>query len=160
MEDETPAAQLIAGSWLLNVPEHSAAAQSRLKSLAEGRDERVAALAVSQLWRLKLAGATAADVRRWETLLAKMPAKTRAGGWFMIARAHARLGEPKTAAAAAMRVPVHFPMSRSLAAESLLLAGVQLKKAGLASEAKSVFQEIVNDYATTTAAAIAGAELK
>ena len=51
-------------------------------------------------------------------------------------------------------------MNRSLAAESLLLAGVQLKKAGLAGEAKSVFQEIVNDYGSTDPARIAAAEIK
>ena len=109
LEDERPVAGLIAGSWLLNVPEHAAAAKTKLQSLTEHKDQRVAALATAQLWRLQLAGVTAAEVARWETLLQKMPSQTRAGGWHMLAQGYARINQPKLAAAAALRVPVHFP---------------------------------------------------
>lgn len=159
LKDDRPAAQVIAASWLLNSPDQRDAAKAKLTDLSTGSDPRVASLAQSQLWRLQVTTATKAEATRWRTTLEKTPIELQPGRWFMVAQALAQNNEHEQAAVAAMRVPILFPTSHSLAAESLLLAGRELKKAGIADEAASIFREIVNTYSTSTAAAIAKAEL-
>lgn len=155
LQEDNLTAQLIAASWLLNDLKHRDSAVVRLKAIAKDDDPRLSSLAASQLWRLETATAKSTDLDRWKVLIEKMPRDLRAGPWFLLAQGLAQQSRFEESAAAAMHVPALFPKNRSLSAEALLLAGSQLKRAGVVDEAENLFREVATKFPGTAASTIA-----
>lgn len=157
---DSPAAVLLGASYLLTNAADSQAAAQALRGLAKGGDEQVAALAESQLWRLDIPRVSVDGVERWEEGLEQIPESLRAGPYFVIGEALARLGEHDRAALAYLRVPVLHETNRQLAARALVSAAQAVSKAGQAEEARRLLNEVVADYADTPQRAEAEALLR
>jgi hypothetical protein len=120
---------LIGASWLLPTA-HRAKSMDALRGLLASDDPRIAHLAAAQLWRTRMAAATAEDVARWQEQIRRMPSAIRAGPTFVVAQALDRLDRPTDAALAFLQLPILFPLQRELAGQSLLDAARQLEKLG------------------------------
>lgn len=142
---ENTLAALIAASWLLPTRERPSAVQ-KLRGLTSHSDARIALLAEAQLWRAQPT-ATADDVARWRQILDRIPVSLRAGPYYVLGQALARLGEGRQAALAFLRVPMLYPRQRALAAEALLAAGRELERLDRNDEAAQLYRELVTQYA-------------
>ena len=147
-ENSVPAAQLLGASFLLGSPAQAEAAQ-RLRELRQHPEPHIAALATMQLWRLGVGRAAAHTLREWSRQLENMPEAVRAGGYYLLAEAHARLGQESQAALAYWRLPLLYPWHRDLAARALLEVGRQAFKAGHPKEARRAWREASTDYGDT-----------
>ena len=152
-------AVLLGGSWLLNSG-HRAAATAALQRLLTDADRRVAQLADAQLWRTRIAAATAEDLKRWEAAIGRMPPELRGGPYYVLAQGLAAAGNSEQAALAFLRIPILHPDDRRLAAAALLSAARELEKTGQRSEAAGLYQELVQRYAASAEAAEAAGRLE
>ncbi len=75
------------------------------------------------------------------------------GAHALVATALARKQQPEQAAVHWMKTVILFPGDDALTAESLVNAARQLEQLGRDSEAVSLLQETMRDYASTAAAA-------
>ncbi len=141
---ENSIASLIAASWLLSTRERTSAVQT-LRELTSHTDPRIALLAEAQLWRTQ-PSADAAEVARWRRIITRIPEPLRAGPYFVLGQALARVGESQQAALAFLRTPLLYPQQRKLAAESLLAAGRELEQLSRADEAAHVYRELLTNY--------------
>lgn len=112
------------------------------------------------MWRLDIPRVSVDGVERWEEGLEQIPESLRAGPYFVIGEALARLGEHDRAALAYLRVPVLHETNRQLAARALVSAAQAVSKAGQAEEARRLLNEVVADYADTPQRAEAEALLR
>ncbi len=144
-QKDVPAMALLGASWLMNSAERGTA-QDTLRQLATGADAPVAMLAEAQRWRSQIVTATETETVAWQRRIDQFPARLRAGPYFLLGRALARLNQHEAAALALMHIPILYPIQYDLAAEALLLAGQQLQRAGQEVEARSVYRELVDDY--------------
>jgi tetratricopeptide (TPR) repeat protein len=144
LESDNDAAALIAASWLLATREQSSAAE-KLRELALAGDARIALLAEAQRWRIG-AAATEAEIARRLSIVERMPEPLRAGPYFLIGQAQARLKQAPGAALTLLRVPVLYPQHRELAAESLLAAARHLEQNDRREEALRVYRELITEY--------------
>lgn len=126
---ESPVARLLGSSWLLAVGQPGPAVAT-LERLTTERDTRVALLAETQLWRTRLPTLSANDATKWETMLLRLPESLRAGPYYTLGQAWARLDDADRAALAYLRVPVLYPEHRSLSAQAQTAAQAVMKKAG------------------------------
>ena len=160
MESPTaPAAALMGASWLLSTARRDQALNV-LRQLAADQDSRVALLAEAQQWRVQLVTASAEDIARWESVIARLDGSLRAGPYFLLGHALARQSDPVRAALAFLRVPILHPEHQDLAAESLLMAGDQLTLAGNRDGAATVFRELMQKHPDHVLAAAAEQRLR
>jgi tetratricopeptide (TPR) repeat protein len=150
--EDQPAAALIGASWLLSTSRRGAALKV-LQRQARNEDPRVAALSRAQVWRTEIVTSTPDEVTRWSTLVEQAPAIVRAGPYLMLGRAWSHCGKSEEAALAAMRVPILYADSRSLAADALVTAAGELVKLDRRREAINLYREAVQSYPEATAAA-------
>lgn len=139
MEDSS-AATLLGASWRIALGKHQGV-QEPLRKLTTHRDSRIALLAESQLWRLRLATAAESDVESWERVVRRMPTALRAGPYYVVGQAWAKLDQHDRAALAWMRIPIEFPGQRGLAARAIELAAEQLDLAQLPDQGNQLRRE-------------------
>ncbi len=139
--DPAPAMKLTAASWMLG-GEKRKDAIALLEKLAQGASRRIASLAESQLWRIKLSTATALETQRWLDRAAGFPEDLRAGPYFVAAQAAARNNLHTKAAEAWMQVALMHPLQASLATEAQFLAARQLQRGGVNGDAIALFERI------------------
>ncbi|MBM4000227.1 MAG: tetratricopeptide repeat protein [Planctomycetes bacterium] len=153
------AMRLVGASHLLASPS-SGAARDALVKLDAAADPRVARLAAAQLWRTEVATSTLGGLERWAEGIERIEADLRAGPYFVLGSALARHAQVDKAALALLRVPIHFPGERVLAAESLWAAARLLDKESRTDEASILYGELSADYPETAPAAPARTRLQ
>jgi tetratricopeptide (TPR) repeat protein len=139
------ALRLMGASWLLSSARRGEAS-TVLSQLSSDAEARVAFLATAQSWRTEVATASDGIIAKWQGLLERMPEPLRAGPYFIMADALARRGKQNDAALSWMRIPILYPHQRQLAAEALWNAANQLERLNQASEAITLYREIVNQH--------------
>jgi tetratricopeptide (TPR) repeat protein len=140
-----PTLQLIGASWLIGGPERAKATQI-LQKLATDGDPGVAGLAAAQLWRMEIGSADETKVASWERRIMQMPNPLRAGPYYVLATAQARLKETQPAAVNWMRIPILFPQQDALSAASLYKCASLLHNDGQTDEARTLWTELLQDY--------------
>jgi len=143
---ESPAARLLGASWLSG-SSRQADVDAALQSLADSKDRRIAGLARIERWRSRLATASTGDLEQWSRELSALPAEIQSVGWYVLGDGYARHDEPERAAIAYLKPPLLFRQQRALAADGLLAAAGQLEVLGQTEEAKSLYREILRDFA-------------
>lgn len=161
LNSKAPPAQILGASWLLGGAQRSEATAA-LDGLVTSKtvDPRVRSLAQIQLWRTKLVSAKLDEVQRWQGTVEQMPREVRAGGYFVVGEALARLDQPEGAALALLRIPLVYNQQRGMAADALLAAAKQQEKLGHREEAAGLYREVVSGYSRTLAAGEAKAKLE
>ncbi len=140
-----PVLQLMAASWHLGGPKRSDAIQV-LKKLANDFEPRIANLAAAQLWRTELTNVNPGQLKKWIQRIAQMPKDLRAGPYFVLGSAQSRLKMTDQAAINFMRIPILYPQHPNLAAASLYKCGNLMHNEQRTEEAKSIWNELMNDY--------------
>lgn len=158
LQDESNVARLVAASWLIGTNQRAEAI--RALQTIDDSDRRITLLAAAQLWRTKVVTATTDDLSRWETQIAQLPESLRAGPYFVEGQASAKLKRHEQAALSFLRIPIHFPQHRSLAARALVSAARELQKLGLLESARPLYQEVISQYAESSDATVAQQELQ
>jgi tetratricopeptide (TPR) repeat protein len=140
-----PAARLLGASWLLAGADRQQAINV-LTSLSTDLDPRIAQLAAAQLWRTKLATATAADLQRWTTQLERMPGELRAGPLLVLGDVYLRLQQPDDALLAWLEAALVEPQRATLAAEGLLSAAAAMEKQNRTDDAARLYRELASSH--------------
>jgi len=140
-----PAAQLLAGSWLLAGAERARAIAS-LKALSSDLDPRIAHLASAQLWRTTLVTASPEEMVRWQAHVNRMPAELRSGPLLILGDGLARNEQPEDALLAYLQVTLVYPQRETLAGEGLLSAARTMEKLSRAEDAVRLYRELRNKY--------------
>jgi tetratricopeptide (TPR) repeat protein len=145
-----PIRSLLAASWLLESGQR-AGARDALRKLETSDDPRgLAWLARAQSLRLADEKTDAADLRRFEDLLLRIPPSVRNGPRFALAGALERRGDHAGAAITWLWIPFVHGKDSDLAPEALVRAGSAAAKAGLVQDADRLFAEAVTKYPGTT----------
>lgn len=153
---QVPLARLLGASWLLPIRRTEAmAALEQIQRI----DGPLAQLATIQLWRARLATASAVDAQAWQQALEQMPLAVQPVGWFVLGDLWARHGQPSAAARAYLKVPILFRAQRAMAADALLAAGQQLEKMQQRDQALELYRELVRDYGHLPPAQVARRQL-
>lgn len=147
LADESPAARLLAASWLLQGPGAKRAAETlaELQTL----DQRIGWMARAQLWRLK-EKPTGEEIQRFRTLIGRMPASIRSGPQFALAASLAAHGDHEEAALAYLWVAYVYAPGGDLAAESLLRAAQASRRCGFSADSDKIYAEVVQVYPGTS----------
>lgn len=161
LHGKAPAAQVLGASWSLTGSQRNAA-MTALDGLAGSKtvDPRVRSLAQIQLWRTKLISARQDEVQRWQSALEQMPVEIRAGGYFVVGEALARLKQSEDAALAYLHVPLVHNQQRAMAAGALVAAAKEHEKLGRGEQAAGLYREVLSGYSRTAAAEEARAWLE
>ncbi|MGI8978912.1 MAG: tetratricopeptide repeat protein [Pirellulaceae bacterium] len=161
LHSKAPAAQVLGASWLLTGPQRSAA-MTALDGLAGSKtvDVRIRSLAQIQLWRTKLVSAKREDVQRWQSAIEQMPAEVRAGGYFVVGDALARLNQSEDAALAYLHIPLVYNQQRAMAADALIATAKEHEKLERGEQAAGLYREVLSGYSRTAAAEEARAWLE
>jgi tetratricopeptide (TPR) repeat protein len=146
--DQRPAAALIAASHLLSTNHHSAAL-GRLRQLARDPDERIAFLALAQVWRTTAVRADQAQLAQWQATIERMPEPLRAGPYYVLGAAEAQHRRWEQAALAWLRTAILYPEHRNLAAQALLGAGRSLERLDRPEQSAQLYRELIKDYPNT-----------
>lgn len=146
----SPAARLIAASWLLTGVRRANAADV-LRQLAADQDTRIAQLATFQIVRTQVHDADDPTLARWESEIDRLPISLRGGPYYLLATAHGHRRHDAAALLAWMQVGMQYPQQRELAAESLFQAARSLDRLGRADEAQIVTEELRTRFADTVA---------
>jgi tetratricopeptide (TPR) repeat protein len=154
-----PVASLMGASWLLSTSARPAAIDA-LQRLARHPDERIRVLARAQLWRTQLVQMTKDRVEDWQQDVERMPVELRAGPYYVLGRAHARLQHHDQAALALLRVPLLYPQERELSGDALLGAAEALARSGAPDDAVRLYQQLIDDHPASAAAQQAAAHLQ
>jgi tetratricopeptide (TPR) repeat protein len=157
--DDVPAARLLAASYLLATGLREKAI-GELQKIVQADKSRVALLAEAQLWRVKVATASAEAVQQWARRVESIPQPLRGGPHYVVGQARAKLGDHDQAAIAFMHVPILFSHQSGLAAESLLAAGRSLTYSKRNTAAARLFHEVIRDYPKLPVAAEAQQRLE
>lgn len=145
LADGRPVARLLGASHLLTTARRQDALE-QLELLTREKDARLAILATAQYWRASVASADADRVAGWQRRVTDVPETLRAGPWWVIGRAWARLEDVERAALAMLHVPVLYPQERALSADALLSAAQLLDAAGQPAAAMRLNQELISRY--------------
>jgi tetratricopeptide (TPR) repeat protein len=140
---QPPLARLLGASWLLATQRGTATAALTQLQQTEGP---LAQLATIQLWRTRLASASAAEAQAWQQTLEQMPLALQPAGWYVLGDLWARCEQPSAAARAYLKVPILFRAQRAMAADALLAAAQQLEKMQQRDQALELYRELVRDY--------------
>jgi hypothetical protein len=143
--------RLLGASWLLGTAQRSRALET-LQTLTTDAEPRVALLAAAQMWRVETLTARGAELDRWEQMLERLPESLRSGPYFVLAEAQARQQQAEAAALNFLRVPIHYPHQKQLAAEALWRAASQLEILGKQSEAETLYREILAEHGQSPSA--------
>jgi hypothetical protein len=145
--DDSPAARLMAASWLLTSREGKRAAEtlSELQTL----DQRIGWMARAQLWRINR-NPTPEEVQRFRTLIGRMPAPIRSGPQFALAAGLAAQGNHEEAALAYLWIAYVYAPGGDLAAESLLRAAESSRRCGFSADSDKIYAEVVQVYPGTS----------
>lgn len=146
---EEPAAKLLGASHLLTSSTRRDALE-RLRKLTAAPDQRIARLAMAQVWRTEVATATAAQIDTWDRLVEQMPEPLAAGPCFILGLTRAQHGQPEQAALSLLRVAILYPKHRPLAARSLMDAGRALEKLDRSGQALRLYRELIRTYPEQT----------
>lgn len=143
----TPAEQLMGASVLLLDQRYGESARSRLDQLARDVDPRIASLARTQLWRLRVSAPDVTDneLASWETTIAGLPPQLRAGPYYLLGRAAMQRSEYDRAAAALMWLPTVYRENEVLTAQAAIDASTALRRIGRLSEARLLLEELTDD---------------
>ena len=144
LADESAVARVMGASRLLPTAKRGQAL--RILETFDDPDARLVYLARAQIWRTQLARATVADVDAWLSSVEQMPDPIRAGPYFLIATAQARLQLSEDAALSFLRLPILYPKHRDLSARSLFKAAEQLESLGQSKSAQPLYLEVVRDH--------------
>lgn len=144
LNDGRPVARLLGASHLLTTARRREALE-QLELLTREKDARLAILATTQYWRASVS-ADADRVAGWQRRIAEVPESLRAGPWWVVGRAWARLGDVERAALAMLHVPVLYPGERALSADALFNAALLLDAAGQPAAALRLNQELIAGY--------------
>lgn len=150
LEQDDPVRGLIGASWLLitdPVP-----ATNRLRELQNSSDSQIAQLAVTQLWREELITAGESDLRRWQTMIDRMPESIQAGPRFLKAVVQKRIAPGENSVIGLLQVPILFPEQYQVAGEALSEAYSLLKTLGRDDEAAIVARELQQKFGFSAAA--------
>lgn len=153
-ETQLPAIRLVGASLLLEDSKFAETAALVLRDLAVNRDQRVAGLAASQLWRMKLSTPreiNLIELKNWEQRLQKIPENLRGGPHFLMGRAYASRREYELAAVHYLWLPIVQPDDFHLAAEATFQAADALSKIGQLNQAVRLYEEILEKYPKTIA---------
>ena len=75
-----------------------------------------------------------------------MPTTLRAGPYYVLAAAQARLNQKQQAAINLMRIPILFPEQEALSAASLYKCAKLMHNDGQSDEAKMLWTELLQDH--------------
>jgi len=75
-----------------------------------------------------------------------LPDSLRAGPYYLLGLAYARLQNDEQAVLSWMRVPILFPENRPLAAQSLQEAAKSFRRLGREKEEQTLLNELKRDY--------------
>ena len=151
---DNPAASLLAASILLSSTQgtHRNSAMARLEQLSfpgnatdqEGTTRRqIALLAQMQLRRVQIAALKEeSELALWHTTVENLPDSLRAGPYYLLGLAYAKLQNDEQAVLCWMRVPILFPENRPLAAQSLQEAAKALRRLGREKEEQTLLDEL------------------
>ncbi len=153
--------RLMGASLLLTSPVEGASAAAVMEDLARDAVPTIHLLARAQQWRVRLASGqlTRGEASRWEARVEEMPSVLRAGPYFLVGQAYLQLREFEQAASAFLRLPTVHPERYHLAAEGCLKAGDALWQIGQRIPAIRLYQEVVQRFPESTAAATARSTL-
>jgi tetratricopeptide (TPR) repeat protein len=150
----SPAEQLMGASVLLLDQRYGETARARLDQLAREVDPRIAALARTQLWRLRISAPDVTDneLASWETTIAGLPSELRAGPYYLLGRAAMQRSEYDRAAAALMWLPSVYRENEVLTAQAAMDAATALKRIGRLGEARLLLEELTVGYGWSSVA--------
>lgn len=114
LDSKDPTQLFLAASLGLQNAKYSAASRQVMQQAAAAKDERLAALARTQLWRLE-SSVSPARLAEMQSELASVPRELQAGGWFLLGRFKKQAGKPKEATADFLRVATLYPDQHGLA---------------------------------------------
>ena len=152
MKSEIPAERLLGSSLLLG-SRKSQQAESVLKTLAETAVRPIDSIAKVQGLRLGLHQVTEKNIQTCKQSIKQIPLSLRGGPYYILGRLYFSQKKYREAAVASMRVPILYSDNPILAAESLLIAGRAMSRSGLIKDAEHIYNELINTYPKTTAAA-------
>ena len=147
IESRDPLTQLIGASWSLGGPQREQAI-SVLESLTSDIDVRIRSVAIAQLWRTRTR-VNEKQTQVWQGFIEAMPASLRAGPYFVLADAQARIGLTQPAQINLMRIPILYSDQKSLSAAALYRTAKLMHNAGNTEQAQSVLNELVTNYPQT-----------
>lgn len=139
------ALQLIGASWLTGGSDR-ARARRVLEKLATDDEPEIAGLAAAQLWRTEIASVDQMKAGHWEQRILQMPNSVRAGPYYVLAMAQARLNQDQQAAVNLMRIPILFPEQEALCSASLYKCAKLLHNSGQTDEAKTLWTELLQNH--------------
>lgn len=151
MTSRDPVQQLLGASW--SVPgrnQHEAI--KVLESLTADLDSRVQKIATAQLWRarsMNLGSINDRQVEVWESKIAEMPEKLRAGPWYLIAEVQMKRKQSESAVINWLRLPILYPDQYSLSASALYQSSILLDNLGRGDEARTLRNELRQKFGST-----------
>jgi tetratricopeptide (TPR) repeat protein len=146
-----PLEQLLGASWSLAGRNQESAAKL-LEQLTSDIDVRIQKLATTQLWRLRAMNLSSINDRQiavWESKLAEMPEKFRAGPWHLIAELQMKQKQTDSAIINWLRIPILYPDQYSLSASALHQSSLLLDNLGRAYESLSLKNELKQRFPDT-----------
>jgi len=159
---DEPTPRLIAASIMLSDSRDGDKALKILKRLRFTSDSRISTLAKLQLWRdeLRKGTPTKSDVQLWQKRIEGMPSSLRAGGYYLLGRAHQLRRENEPAAAAYLWLPLVYDDDHLLAARACVNAAESLLEAGRKRAAVTLYREVQVRFSETEFAQEAHDQLK
>lgn len=148
MQSSKPPIQLIGASWLLG-SQLRTEATSVLEELAQGRDQSIAHLATTQLWREKIVTAKENDLRRLQNQIERMPKPIRSGALYVAGEIQLRLNQDEAAAISFMKIPILHSDDLKLSAAGLQKSASVMQKLQRPKQANFLLRELVRDYRGT-----------
>ncbi len=153
-----PVNRLIAASWLLSTGSRPAAIRT-LRQLGDHPRQEIAGLARTQFWRTRIVSVTESDVDRWQQEVERLPGRLRAGPYFVLGQACAKIQNSDLAALAFLRVPTLFESHQGLSQAALYEAGRAVEDGGNREEATVLYRQTVELDADSLEGQQAGARL-
>ena len=150
LEQDDPVRVLIGASWLLITD--SVPATTRLRELQISGDSQIAQLAVAQLWREELITAGEAELRRWQTMIDRMPESIQAGPRFLVAVVEKRIAPGENSVIGLLQIPILFPEQYQVSGEALNEAYSLLKTLGRDDEAAIISRDLQQKFGFSAAA--------
>jgi tetratricopeptide (TPR) repeat protein len=140
--------RLLGASVLLVDANFGTAARTEIDRLGKSLDATVQSLARAQSWRLKLIEGepSAFELSLWRQRIDAMPSALRAGPTYLLGRAAALASDSEQAAADWLWLPLVYHEDEHLAARACLEAADALSRLGRATEAETLYREVVERY--------------
>ncbi len=152
---ESDVSRLLGASVLLLDTSYGDVTRNELRRLVRSTDRRVSALARAQLWRLRVTSTsiTANELDEWEQEIESMPREIRGGPYFVLGRASSRQSEYDRAAEAFLWLATVYSENKPLTAQATVEAARSLERLGRTGEARSLLEEVTEEFEWSAAAA-------